>query len=332
MRLDALKAYLDDLGIGAGELVAEPIAGGHSNLAYLLRRGEARFVLKRPPLGPIAPSANDVTREARTVAALGPTAVPVPEVLAICEDDRVLGAPFYIASFVEGEVLVDRLPAHFDPARDPGRIGELLVDTLIRLHSVELTTPGLPAAKRPDGYLERQLRRFTQLLEHNATRPLPDLERVAEWLMAHLPDSPVPTLVHGDYRLGNVMFGPGPGVAAVLDWEMATSGDPLADLGYLTAHWAEADDPPNPMLDLSSVTRDPAFPSRQNLADRYAERTGRSVDALPWYQVLALWKAAIFLEGSYGRLLAGASEDTYFQRLDEGVPALCRAALALTRS
>ena len=175
--------------------------------------------------------------------------------------------------------------------------------------------------------------------------------RVAGWLADHLPTSPATTIVHGDYRLGNVMFAGGavagasigsgasatgsgagasagerPSLVAILDWELAALGDPLADLGYLTAMWAEPGDPPNPMLDLSAVTRQPGFPTRAQLAARYAERTGRDPAALPWYQVLALWKSAIFLEGSYKRYLSGSTDDSYFARLGEGVPVLAQTA------
>jgi aminoglycoside phosphotransferase (APT) family kinase protein len=211
-------------------------------------------------------------------------------------------------------------------------MAEQAVATLVALHSVDVAASGLDLFGRPSGYLERQLRRFSQLLEHNATRPLPDLERVTEWLARNRPESPGVAFVHGDYRLGNLMFDDAAGIAAVLDWEMATTGDPLADLGYLTATWAEGDEEPNPMHELSRVTRIAGFPGRDALAQSYAEATGLPLDALPWYQALALWKSAIFLEGSYGRYLDGASSDAYFARLGEGVPAIGRAALLRTET
>jgi aminoglycoside phosphotransferase (APT) family kinase protein len=179
------------------------------------------------------------------------------------------------------------------------------------------------------------VRRFSGLLEQNATRPLPLLEQVATWLAEHRPESPATTIVHGDYRLGNTMFAAtAPArLAAVLDWELAALGDPLADLGYLTATWAVDDDEPsNAMRDLSPVTKLPGFPDRGGLARRYAERSGRDVSALPWYQVLAIWKSAIFLEGSYKRHLAGSTDDVYFARLGEGVPELARTAWRLAQA
>jgi aminoglycoside phosphotransferase (APT) family kinase protein len=325
----ALAAYLDGLGLGSGEPRIAPIGDGHSNLTFLVEREGARLVLRRPPCGPLPPSAHDVVREARLLTALGPHGVPIAEVLGICDDAAVIGAPFYVMAWVDGYVLTDEMPAPL--VGEAERVAECLVDALVELHAVDATAGDLAGFGRADGYLERQLKRFGGLYEVNATRPLPDLEKVADWLAANLPNSPPSTVVHGDYRLGNVMMAPSPTrLAAILDWEMATIGDPLADLGYLTAMWSDPADPPNPVSDLSVVTRGAGFPGRDFLTRRYAEQTGRSVDALPWYQVLALWKAAIFLEGSFRRYGAGTTADPFFARLETGVPAL--AALARERT
>jgi aminoglycoside phosphotransferase (APT) family kinase protein len=347
--LEPLAAVLDKAGIGSGAIAATPIGDGHSNVTYLLSRGSARVVLRRPPRGPLPPSAHDVLREARLLRQLRPAGVRVPEVLAVCDDVGVIGAPFYVMAFVAGEVLSTGLPVALAGGGRAAReaIGFELVDALAELHAVDLEASGLASFGRPSGYLERQVRRFSGLLEQSATRPLPLLEQVADWLAANRPASPPTTIVHGDYRLGNVMFagcggdsgasgdrGSGaagtspasPRLTAILDWELATLGDPLADLGYLAAMWAEPDDPPNPMLDLSAVTRQPGFPTRAQLAARYAERTGRDASSLGWYQVLALWKSAIFLEGSYKRYLAGSTDDAYFARLGDGVPVLAETA------
>jgi len=326
-----LGRYLEEIGVGSGEPVVEPIGEGHSNLTFLVRQGEASLVLRRPPLGDLSRSANDVLREGRILMALAGTEIPVPEVLALCEDDEVIGAPFFLAEFVPGNVLVATLPAGW-PAATGERIATRLVETLAALHRVDLTASGLDAFGRPSGYLERQLRRFSALLEENATRPLPRLERVRDWLQDNMPSSSATAFVHGDFRLGNVILGDDAEITAVLDWEMATTGDPLADLGYLTAMWAEAEDPETPMTALSAVTRGPGFPGRGELARRYADLSGHSLEALPWYETLALWKAAIFLEGSYRRFREGQSDDSYFARLDAGVPAMADAALARTRS
>jgi aminoglycoside phosphotransferase (APT) family kinase protein len=324
--LEPLREFLDRAGLGSGPIEEpEPIGDGHSNVTYLLRRGEERLVLRRPPRGPLPPSAHDVLREARLLEVLGPLGFPVPAVLATCEDPGVIGAPFYVMPFVEGHVLTHELPPEYAAA--PHQIGDELVDCLVDLHAIDFEAVGLAGLGRAEGYLKRQLKRFQGLLEVNATRPLPELERVAAWLADNLPASPAATVVHGDYRLGNVMFAPRePHLVAVLDWEMATIGDPLADVGYMTAMWAEAADPPNPVADLSAVTRGEGFPSREALARRYAEETGLALDALPWYQVLATWKAAIFLEGSYKRYRAGTTVDSYFAGLGEGVETLGRLA------
>jgi aminoglycoside phosphotransferase (APT) family kinase protein len=328
---EPLEAYLDGLGIGSGPARLAPIGDGHSNLTFLVEREGARVVLRRPPRGPLPPSAHDVAREARLLSALRPLGTPVPEVLGICEDEGVIGAPFYVMEWVDGHVLTEEMPAGL--VGEAEAIAERLVDGLVELHAVDAGAEGLAGFGRPDGYLARQLKRFGGLYETNATRPLPDLEAVADWLAANLPESPPSTVVHGDYRLGNVMMAPSPTrLAAILDWEMATIGDPLADLGYMTAMWSEPTDPPNPVSDLSSVTRGAGFPGRDFLTARYAEQTSRPLDALPWYQVLAIWKAAIFLEGSFRRFSAGTTADPYFASLESGVPALAALARERTRT
>jgi aminoglycoside phosphotransferase (APT) family kinase protein len=324
-----LGAYLDGCGLGAGKPLVEPIGEGHSNPTFAVEREGARLVLRRPPRGPLAPSTHDVVREARLLQAVGAHGIPVPEVLAICEDEAVIGAPFYVMAFVEAHVLTERLPPSLTGAGP--EIAERLVDGLVELHELDPAAEELSEFGRADGYLERQLRRFASLYGANPTRRLPDVEAVTEWLHANLPPSPAPTVVHGDYRLGNVMLAPSPPrLAAILDWELATIGDPLADLGYLTAMWSQAGEAPNPVGDLSAVTRGHGFPGRERLAQRYAERSGRPVDTLPWYQVLALWKAAVFLEGSFRRYAAGTTSDPFFAELETGVPAL--AALARARA
>ncbi len=330
---EPLARYLDQLGLGAGAPLIEPIGDGHSNPTFLVAREGARLVLRRPPRGPLAPSTHDVVREARMLRAVRAHGVPVAEVLAICEDEAVIGAPFYVMAFVEGVVLTNEMPAAMaGEAEGIGEeIAEQLVDELVALHKVDPSAEDLVGFGRPEGYLERQLKRFDGLYEANPSRQLPDVEAVSQWLHANLPVSPAPTVVHGDYRLGNVMFAPSPlRLAAILDWELATIGDPLADLGYMTAMWSEPDDPSNAVGDLSLITRGNGFPDRDFLARRYAERSGRSIDSLRWYQVLALWKAAVFLEVSFRRFGAGTTADPFFAGLETGVPAL--AALARDRA
>lgn len=330
---ERLEAHIDALGVAAGELAVDEIGEGHSNLTFLLRRGGERFVLRRPPHGPLAPSANDVLREARVLGGLHSAGARVPEVLSACDSPEVIGAPFFTMTHIDGHVLTDRVPAAIDCDGAPLRLAGEMIETLAELHDVDLERAGLSSLGRPEGYLERQLRRFRALLERHATRPLPELEQIGEWLSQNLPSPQPATLVHGDFRLGNLMFAPAaPRVIAVFDWEMSTIGDPLADLGYATAMWAQAGEPSNPLFDISGVTRLPGFPTRDWLARRYESVTGRSVEALAWYRVLAAWKVAIVLEGSYRRFLEGASADPFFGRLDEGVPRLARLAVALRES
>lgn len=318
--LDPLEAFLEDRGLGRGKIAAAPIGDGHSNITYLLRTAGGELVLRRPPRGPLPPSAHDVIREARLLAAVRNLGARVPEVLAVCEDPDVIGAPFYLMTHVEGSVLTDRSHAGSRTPADRLRLANEVVDNLVALHELGASDPALSGFGRPEGFLRRQIRRFGGLLEHNATRPLPDLEWLEEWLAANAPTSQRDAVVHGDYRLGNLMFAPAsPSLVAILDWELATLGDPLADLGYLTASWARSVHPRNVVNRLAAATLEPGFPDAAALADRYAAASGCSVAALPWYEALALWRAAIFLEGSYRRFLAGTTPDPYFAELETGV-------------
>jgi len=231
---------------------------------------------------------------------------------------------------LEGEVISDAVPAALDTEADRRRMGEALVDALVTIHAVDWRACGLEGYGKPTGYLERQLRRFGGLWEHNKTREIATLDKVTAWLGANRPESGPATIVHGDYRLGNTMFAPGAParLVAIFDWELATIGDPLADVGYLVATYAQPGDPEN-IFTLMSVTTQPGFPTRAELIARYEERSGRSMQDVPWYAALALWKAAIFLEGSYKRLLAGTTDDPFFKMLDTGVPALAEHAWAV---
>jgi aminoglycoside phosphotransferase (APT) family kinase protein len=324
-----LEAFLDAQGLGSGPLEAEPVGEGHSNVTYLVHRDGGAWVLRRPPRPPLPPSAHDVLREARLLTAVQDAAVRTPRVLATCDDEAVIGAPFYVMERVEGHVMTAAVPAAL--AGETRRIGEELVDALVEIHAVDWRACGLDGYGKPTGYLDRQLRRFGGLWEHNRTRELPVLERVTAWLAEHKPESGEATIVHGDYRLGNTMFAPdAPArLVAIFDWELATIGDPLADLGYLVATWSQADDPEDALRGLSAATRAPGFPTRDELVARYEERSGRSMSDVRWYMTLALWKSAVFLEGSYKRRLAGTTEDAFFDRLEAGVPSIAERAWAI---
>jgi len=329
--LEPLIGFLDAAGIGSGELQIEPIGDGHSNVTYAVQRGDRRFILRRPPRGPLPPSAHDVLREARVIGALGPTAARVPQVLAVGDDAAIIGAPFFIMEQVDGEVISSELPAVFDAPEQRRRIGEQLIDGLVELHSVDWRAAGLEGFGKPTGYLERQLRRFGGLWEHNRTRELEDVDAVGKWLQANLPESGEATIVHGDYRLGNVIFeAQAPArLAAILDWEMATIGDPLADLGYFATLYVDSNDPPLGMFELNAMTREEGFPLRAELIARYEQGSGRAMTDIRWYQTLALWKTVVFMEGNYKRAISGSTDDPFLKQFGDGVVELAGRARAL---
>jgi aminoglycoside phosphotransferase (APT) family kinase protein len=331
----SLERYLaEHLPGGDGELELERIGEGHSNITYLVRRGGQRFVLRRPPRPPLPPSAHDVLREWRLLDAIKDTNARVPRTLLACDDETVIGAPFYLMEYCVGSVITNEIPPALDTAPQRRQMGFDLVDTLAEVHEVDWRACGLEGYGKPTGYLERQLRRFTGLWEHNKTRELPHVQRVGDWLAANVPESPPATIVHGDYRLGNTMVANDPParVIAIFDWELSTIGDRLADLGYLTVTWLQPGDPEETMFaSLSPVTRREGFPTRDELVAYYEERTGRSMSNLRWYQTLALWKAAVFMEGNYKRSLAGTTDDPWLRTFDEGVPRLAESAWEISQ-
>jgi aminoglycoside phosphotransferase (APT) family kinase protein len=334
--LEPLRRFLDEHDLGAGEIKAQPIGEGHSNVTYLIERDSSpthsQLVLRRPPRGPLPPSAHDVLREARLLQALAPTPARVPKVLGVCADEEVIGCPFYVMERVQGEVIVSETPTQLDTPEQRRGIGEQLIDALVEIHAVDWQKAGLESFGKPTGYLERQLRRFGGLWELNKTREIPAVEHVRRWLSEHMPnqDAPTPaTIVHGDYRLGNTMFAEhAPAeLVAVFDWEMATIGDPLAEVGSLCMFWTEAGDPEGGLREhLGRVTRAEGYPTRAELIGRYEELSGRSMKDLRWYTTLALWKSVVFMEGNYKRAVAGTTDDPYLKQFGEGVLELARQA------
>lgn len=325
--LRPLERFLDGHGLGSGPVDATPIGDGHSNFTFLIRRGDDRWVLRRPPRPPVPPSAHDVLREFRILEACAGTPVRVPTPVVACADLDVIGAPFYLMSHVEGEVLTTTLPPGLEA--EPSRIVDELVAGLVEVHAMDWRSTGLVSlAPPPESYLERQLKRFTKLWEHNRTRDLPVVDRVTEWLTRERPAPSGGTLVHGDYRLGNTVFtATAPArLEAILDWELATIGDPLADVGYLSATYAKPPDGSDPLIRLGAVTAQAGFPDRDEVVQRYAAASGRDVGNLAWYEALALWKSAVFLEGSYARMLSGTTDDPFFAELADGVPELAERA------
>jgi aminoglycoside phosphotransferase (APT) family kinase protein len=329
LMLEPLAAFLDRHEIGSGEIQASPIGDGHSNVTYLIERGGEQVVLRRPPRPPLPPSAHDVLREARLLKALWETPARVPRVLAVCDEEAVIGAPFYVMEYIDGEVIVSSVPATLDEPAQRTLIGQELIDALVEIHAVDWSAAGLDGFGKPTGYLERQVRRFLGLWELNKTREIPAVESVGTWLSQNMPESPTATIVHGDFRLGNTIYAKDPPARlhAVLDWEMATIGDPLADLGYLCMMWSDPGDPVSGLrAHLGAVTQQQGFPTRAQLIERYEQRSGRSMSNIRWYTTLAIWKSVVFMEGNYKRAIAGTTDDPYLKQFGEGVLELAQQA------
>ncbi|KEF04968.1 MULTISPECIES: phosphotransferase family protein [Streptomyces] len=317
--LERLRDHLDRERPGTvrGPLKAELIEGGRSNLTYRITDGTGQWVVRRPPLGHVLATAHDMRREFRVISALHPTAVPVPGTLLLCEDEAVLGAPFYVMELVAGT-----------PYRTAGQLAELgpertrgvvlsLVDTLVALHAVDPAAVGLDDFGRPDGFLERQLRRWGKQLAASRSRDLPGIDALHEALAGSLPASPAPTVVHGDYRLDNVLVGADDRITAVLDWEMSTLGDPLTDLGLLVMYSEQEDVPGSP---IATTRGAPGHPEPAELIERYAAGSGRDVSGIAWYTAFAYFKLAVILEGIHYRYTLGQTVGAGFDRIGELVP------------
>jgi aminoglycoside phosphotransferase (APT) family kinase protein len=320
-----LAEYLRGKLEGAEHGIAiEQFPGGHSNLTYLLRAGTREYVLRRPPLGPVAPRAHDMAREYKVLAALHPLFPLAPRPWLLCEDPAVIGAVFFVMERRRGIVLRRQAPPGF-PAR---RASEAFVDTLAALHSVDITAVPLG---RPAGFLERQVSGWTERWYRAQTGPLPQMEAVVAWLAARLPQSPSPAIVHNDYKLDNLMFDPADParIVAVLDWEMTTAGDPLVDLGCVLCYWPEPGDPEARREAVIPVTAEPGWYTRAELVERYAGLTGLDVSALGYYEVFGLFKVAVVLQQIYFRYRQGQTRDERFREFDRRVRGLIEVAANL---
>jgi aminoglycoside phosphotransferase (APT) family kinase protein len=307
----AVSTWLEANVEGAvGPFAFDVIAGGHSNLTFRVTGADAnRFVLRRPPLGHVLASAHDMGREHRILSGLQTSAVPVPPVEGFCDDAAVNGAPFYVMGFVDGHVLRDRAAseAALVDATARATASRSLVDTMAAIHAVDLDAAGLSDLGRHEGYIERQLKRWYGQWNQGKTRELAAVDRVYEGLLARVPEQGPATIVHGDYRLDNCMVGDDGQVVAVLDWEICTLGDPLADVGLLQVYWNGPDDEEGAWS--GSATSAPGFWNRQQLAERYAEVSGRDLSQLDFYVAFAFWKLSCIIEGVYSRYLGGALGD-----------------------
>ncbi len=316
--LGRLKAHLDAHrpGLVQGDLSGQVVEGGRSNLTYIVGDGRSRWVVRRPPLGHVLPTAHDMGREFRVISGLHGTAVPVPDALLLCEDTDVIGASFYVMEFVEGTPYrTDQELAVLGADRTKA-IADSLVDTLVDLHAVDPESVGLGDFGRPEGFLERQLRRWKKQLDGNRSRDLPGVDDLHDRLAASVPDSGRPSIIHGDYRLDNVLVNADDEITAVLDWEMSTLGDPLTDLALLVAY-AERDKVS--LQFVSNASSAPGYPSNDEVIARYAERSGRDVSRLNWYVGFAFFKLAVILEGIHLRYSKGQTVGAGFEGVGEGV-------------
>jgi aminoglycoside phosphotransferase (APT) family kinase protein len=334
-RLDAerLDAYLAPRLPGArGPLEIEQFPGGHSNLTYLLRYGPQEFVLRRPPLGPLVPKAHDMGREYRVLSALWPVFPPAPRPYLYCEDPAVIGAPFFVMERRRGLVIRRELPAHWAQDLTVRRVlSETIVDVMVQLHAVDWKAIGLGDLGRPEGFMARQVKGWAERWQRAKDREVPAIDELAAWLAQRVPAPPDATLVHSDPKLDNTMLDPADPsrVVAVFDWEMATIGDPLSDLGTLLCYWAEEGDPYARQESVVQLTALPGFYTREQLIERYARRSGRDVSQIAFYEVFALYKTAVVVQQIYIRWKRGQTKDTRFGAMAPRVEALAEAALAL---
>ncbi|MFD8777382.1 phosphotransferase family protein [Streptomyces sp. NPDC057717] len=321
--LDQLRGHLDRErpGLVTGPLSGRVVEGGRSNLTYIVSDGSSTWVVRRPPLGHVLATAHDMKREYRVISALNPTSVPVPGALLMCEDDSVLGAPFYVMEYVAGTPYrtADQL-AQLGPERTRAAVLSL-VDTLVDLHAVDPAEVGLADFGRPEGFLDRQLRRWGKQLDASRNRELAGVDELHAALGRSLPTSPAPTVVHGDYRLDNVLINEDADgvdrIKAVLDWEMSTLGDPLTDLGLLVMYSAKLEVPDSPV---STTAAAAGHPDPAEIIERYAARSGRDVSAVSWYTAFAWFKLAVILEGIHYRYTLGQTVGAGFDRIGELVP------------
>ncbi|WP_226480212.1 phosphotransferase family protein [Natrinema amylolyticum] len=331
---DALVAYLEDHLGSVDDYEIERHQEGHSNETLFVTWGDRELVIRRPPPGETADTAHDVLREYRVTNAVADTDVPVPNPVLACEDHDVIGSDFYVMEQLEGDVLREGEPERFAAPEHRRRIGEELVDTLAEIHDLDYEAIGLGEFGRPEGYTQRQVDRWGKQLSWafevtEEEREIPDLHEVGDWLRDNVPEEHPHTLVHGDYKLDNVMFGPGtpPELVGVFDWEMATLGDPRADLGWMLSYWRDSKDPDPEIPEL--VTRfmeQEGYPTRRELVDRWEDRTGYEFEQERFYRALAVYKLAGLGEMFFRRYLEGNSDDPMYPKMEDRVPALAARA------
>jgi aminoglycoside phosphotransferase (APT) family kinase protein len=337
-----LRHHLGELLPGkvldATNISLEQFPGGHSNLTYLVRLGGHEFVLRRPPFGPVAPTAHDMPREYRLLQAVHPLFDRAPQPYLLCDDSSVIGVPFYLMERRRGMVVRRDTPPEI--GNDLGlraRVSESMIRTLAELHAVDIYSSGLVAIGKPIGFVTRQVKGWTDRWQRAKTRELEVIDDILKWLEQRIPPEPDPeqgrpaSLVHNDFKLDNVMLDPADPtrVEAVLDWEMCTVGDPLIDLGIFLCYWPMKDDPEAWRESISPVTTEPGWLNRAQLIDKYAEITGRDLSNIKFYQVFALFKTAVVLQQIYFRYVRGQTRDDRFKDFDKRVAGLAQAAAEL---
>jgi aminoglycoside phosphotransferase (APT) family kinase protein len=330
--VDALTAYMRDrLDLKAGTVEVEKHTAGFSNETFYVSCGPDRWVMRRPPRGEVLPTAHDVVREFRALSGLHPLGVRVPKPALLCEDPSVIGAPFYLMERVEGSVIRAELPAYLDSPEERRRIGAEMIEALVEMHGAAWRGTVLENLGREGGYLERQVKRWSSQIDLTLprTRPLPGLQEVTDWLKANIPQQAETTVVHGDYKLDNVMWAPGAParLIAIFDWEMSTLGDPLADLGWMMRTWGVES-----TTNVKSVTHQPGFMSREEMVELYGERSGRVMKDYKFYSVLAAWKGIAITEGLYMHYVEGTASNPGAREFEWTVPQSIEAVLQTLHS
>jgi aminoglycoside phosphotransferase (APT) family kinase protein len=318
-----------------GGLIVRQFPSGHSNLTYSVKIGEREFVLRRPPFGSKVKSAHDMSREFRVLAKLHAVYPPAPEVLAFCEDESVLGAPFYVMQPIHGIILRKNLPREINFAPEKARqLNESLIDNLIRLHQVDYAAASLSDLGKPEGYLARQVRGWIERYHNSKTHDYSEVERISAWLQQNTPATQSASLLHNDYKFDNVVLDPSDltKIIGVLDWEMATLGDPLTDLGTTLAYWVDPTDPSEIKENLSDITTQPGSFTRSELVQHYANKTNCNTTHIPFYLAFARFKLAVIVQQIFYRYQQGLTHDPRFAALPARVSALLHAAQSTTQT
>ncbi|MEO8434920.1 MAG: phosphotransferase family protein [Pyrinomonadaceae bacterium] len=332
----ALDRYLCDCLEATSELAIEQFPGGHSNLTYLIRYGDQEFVLRRPPVGPVARTAHDMPREYKLLSVINPLFPLAPKPVLLCEDTSIIGVSFYLMERRRGFIVRHKVPARIGENLElRRRLSESVIDTLVALHAVDIHSSGIVNIGKPEGFVSRQVRGWADRWQRSKTTELPEMDQVIAWLNDRIPSAPAneATIVHNDFKLDNIMLDEADPsrVVAVLDWEMCTVGDPLVDVGLLLAYWTMrgAATPSDPNSSLRAITHGPGWLTREEIIDRYETNTGRDLSRIVFYETFARFKVAVVIQQIYFRYVQGQTQDERFRHFDTLVKELTQEALDL---